>query len=167
MNRTRARHFTLLALPIAATFFAASTLLSQSPVDDTHEIFVATPAESYLRYLQTIGKVPLYPWTSRPFSQRELKKLLPKDSTLPWHSRFIDDSRDALGVHYGFIQPALSARHNSTFAYGSNDGPIWAGRGITPALQFGFYASYGPASLTVAPMLFRSQNQSFAIAPTG
>src|SRR4051794_14358785 len=106
MNRTRARHFTLLAAPIAATFFAASTLLSQSvdgpqsaaSSDITHEVFVASPAESYLRYLQTTGKVPLYPWTSRPFSQRELKKLLPKDSTLAWHSRFVDDSREALGV---------------------------------------------------------------------
>src|SRR4029078_80406 len=95
-----------------------------------HEIFSHSVADHYLRYLQTIGKVPLSPWSSRPFSQRELSTLLPKDSLHPWAERFDKTAWGNGGVSFGFIQPATSLRFNSAFPYGSNDGPVWAGRGL-------------------------------------
>ena len=131
-----------------------------------YELFADSPGESYLRYLQTTGAVPLYPWSSRSFSQRELKTLLPKDTANPWSSRFREESRTYRGVRYGLIQPASSIRYNSAFAYGSNDGPIWAGRGATSALQGGAYAAWGPITLTLAPMLFRAENQAFDLQAT-
>lgn len=131
------------------------------------EVFVGTVAETYLRYLQISGRVPAYPWASRPFSPRELSRLLPRDSAHPWRQRLTDESRSFHGIRYGMIHPSATLRYNSTFAYGSNDGPLWAGRGLTSATQVGFHASWGPASLTVAPMAFRAENQSYAIIANG
>ncbi len=119
-----------------------------------------------MRYLQTTGAVPLYPWSSRSFSPRELKKLIPKDSLNSWASRLRDDSKSSRGIRYGLIQPTAAIHYNSAFAYGSNDGPIWAGRGLTSSVQAGFHASMGPLSLTFAPMAFRAENQAFDILPT-
>jgi hypothetical protein len=91
--------------------------------------------------------------------------LIPKDTLHPWASRFREESRTFSRFKYGLIQPSISARYNSAFAYGTNDGPLWAGRGLTSSAQLGFYATYGPASLTVAPMAFRSENKWYEILP--
>lgn len=171
MNRTSTRSAAALASFIS--FLCASPLQSARSQEAPpasgirHELFADSPGENYLRYLQTVGLTPLYPWAMRPFSQRELKSLIPRDTLHPWAERLRDDSKSYAGVSYGLIQPSLSARYNSGFAYGSNDGPIWAGRGLTSAAQAGFYVGYGPAVLTVAPMVFRAQNKEYDILPTG
>ncbi len=131
------------------------------------EIFVGSIPENYLRYLQTMGLVPLYPWSSRPFSQRETDHLIPTDSAHPWRDRLVSSAKNFHGIRYDFIRPSSSLRYNTGFAYGSNDGPIWAGRGLTSAIQAGISARWGPASLTIAPMAFRAENRAFFIMPTG
>lgn len=170
MNRTEARIFRVIVAAFAAvTAFPqiASSQLPETTGSLRHEVFVGSIADSYLRYLQTVGKVPEHPWSSREFSARELESLMPKDSVHPWRARFVEASRDYSGVRYGFITPEVSARYNTGFAYGSNDGPIWAGRGLTTAAQAGVYANWKWISLTVAPMVFRAQNQEFDIVNTG
>jgi hypothetical protein len=117
-----------------------------------------------------VGRIPVNQWSSRPFSQRELRKLIPADSAHPWSDRFDRPFADSLKLAFGVIDPSSSVRYNSSFAYGSNDGPIWAGRGITSSVQAGFFAAFGPVSLSVVPMAFRAQNQDFDIvdaAPSG
>jgi hypothetical protein len=170
MNRTEARIFRIaLACALVHSFAPATGAAQSAPFTEgslRHEMFVQSPGESYLRYLQTLGKVPGHPWTRRGFSERELRSLIPKDSAHPWADRYVDDSRTVYGIRYGFIEPNISARYNSGFAYGSNDGPIWAGRGLTSAVQAGFYAQYGPVTLTLAPLAFRAENQAFDMAPT-
>jgi hypothetical protein len=171
MNRTNTRrsaaYASFAAFLCAMPFQFAKSQQTSSSSNIRYELFADSPGESYLRYLQTTGLVPLYPWSSRPFSQRELKTLIPKDTLHPWAQRFRDESRTYLGFRYGLIQPSVSLRYNSAFAYGSNDGPIWAGRGVTSAVQAGFYAAWGPVSLTVAPLAFRAENKAFDILPTG
>jgi hypothetical protein len=132
-----------------------------------HEVFAGSDADNYLRYLQTIGIVHAYPWSSRPFSQRELRGFLRTDAAHPWQDRFSDSAGAIYGIRYGLIQPTSIVRYNSSFPYGSNDGPVWAGRGITSSIQFGAFAEWGPVSLAVVPMFFRAQNQDFDIIPTG
>lgn len=170
MNRTEAPIFRIvfaLALTSASGALPASAQ-TEPPTEGSlrREVFVSSPGESYLRYLQTLGKVPAYPWTSRGFSQREIRRLLPRDSANPWADRYVDRSREIYGVSYGVIRPSLNLRYNTGFPYGSNDGPVWAGRGLTSAAQGGFYAGWGPLTLSVAPMMFRAENKSFALAPT-
>lgn len=147
--------------------FSSARGQDASPRTFRHELFVNSSAESYLRYLQTTGLVPLYPWSSRSFSQRELRQLVPRDTAHPWRAHLADASRSMSGIRYGIIQPSTTLRYNSTFAYGRNDGPVWAGRGLTSAIELGFFASWGPVSLTVAPMAFRAENDDFDILPTG
>jgi hypothetical protein len=170
MNRTEASLFRVWLAASLAAIALPSPSLAQIPLTSgtlRHEVFASEPAESYLRYLQTVGKVPGYPWSSRAFSQRELEYLIPKDTALPWNDRFRDESRELGSFHYGSINPKATLRYNTSFAYGSNDGPVWAGRGLTSATQFGFFAGWGPVSLTVAPLVFRAENQSFDIVATG
>jgi hypothetical protein len=131
------------------------------------EIFVGSQPENYLRYLQTSGLVPLYPWSSRAFSPRELDRLIPRDTAHPWHDRLLPGGRSFHGIRYDIVRPSATFRYNTGFAYGSNDGPVWAGRGLTSAVQFGGFARWGPASLTLAPMVFRAENRAFFIIPTG
>lgn len=131
------------------------------------EIFVGSQPENYLRYLQTTGLVPLYPWSSRQFSPRELDRLIPPETSHPWSDRFRPSARNFHGIHYDFIRPSVGFRFNTGFAYGSNDGPIWAGRGLTSSIQAGVSGRWGPASLILAPMAFRAENKAFFIIPTG
>ena len=170
MNRTEAQLFRIVFAVLTAIVGVSSSASAQVPETVgtlRHEVFVASPAESYLRYLQSVGKVPLHPWSSRGFSERELKKIVPTDSAHPWRDRFVDSSREYSGIRYEFLAPDLSMRYNTGFAYGSNDGPVWAGRGLTSAVQAGFHASWKFVSLTVAPIAFRAENQEFDMAPTG
>jgi len=60
---------------------------------------------------------------------------------------------------------ATTLRYNSTFPYGFNDGPIWAGKGLTVALEGGFQWRRGVLSLTLAPLAFVAQNAPFTPNP--
>lgn len=146
---------------------AVSAQMTQSGDSFRSEIFVGSQPENYLRYLQTEGLVPLYPWASRAFSPREIDHLIPTDTAHPWRERLLPSTRAFHGIRYDFVRPATTFRYNTGFPYGSNDGPVWAGRGLTSAIQLGFSARWGPASLTLAPMAFRAENKYVFIEPTG
>src|SRR5678809_1637285 len=88
MNRTEASIFRVVIAAVTTLAAFSSFASAQSPVTTgslSHEVFVSSLADSYLRYLQTIGKVPEHPWSLRGFSERELDKLIPADSAHPWH----------------------------------------------------------------------------------
>jgi hypothetical protein len=44
---------------------------------------------------------------------------------------------------------------------------VWAGRGLTAAVQAGGWARYGPLSIVVAPIAFYAQNAGFDLMPAG
>jgi len=118
--------------------------------------------EDYLRALQIAGKVPLYPWSIRGFSRREIERLALADSTGPWalKNRF---SRSNLAA--GPL--TLGATFNSAYPYGANDGPLWAGRGLTVAASGGVSGHIGPLSFSLAPMAFRAANRPFDLLANG
>ena len=165
-----------VASRIAIAFVTSSLVIgkvatAQQPSDAgdsfRSEIFVGSLPENYLRYMQTMGLVPLYPWSSRAFSPREIDALIPRDTAHPWKDRFLPTTKSFHGIQYDFVRPTSSLRYNTGFPYGSNDGPIWAGRGLTSAIQAGISARWGPVSATLAPMAFRAENRAFFIMPTG
>ena len=121
-------------------------------------------AERYLRALQLVGASPLYPWSLRAFSTEELQTLAPADTLHPWGSPLSAPRRAS---RFRIIAPEVGAIFNSRVPYGSNDGPLWAGRGLTTTLTFGARAAFGPFDLIVAPQLFRSANADFPLAPNG
>ena len=153
-----ARHLALLgalALPVP--------LAAQDP---RAEVFAGSEFERYLRYLQLTDSAVSYPWSIGGFSQGEIDQIWPTHREHPWAERY-DRARSSRTAWFAPIAPVLSTVGNTGFAHGSNDGPVWAGRGFTAAVQVGFAARYGPFSLTVAPLAFVAQNADFPIVSNG
>jgi hypothetical protein len=118
--------------------------------------------EDYLRVMQIAGKVPLYPWSIRGFSRREITRLTAADSTGPWK---LHDRLNKAPVTVGPLR--LGATFNSAYPYGANDGPVWAGRGVTSVVSGGLASALGPISIAIDPLAFRANNTAFDLLPNG
>lgn len=137
-----------------------------SGTGNIREVFVGSETETYLRYMSLVDTSTRESWLIRPLSPSQLSRLSPLLETGPWRSRFGAPAIANKIFEARLLSPTMSARFNSAYPYGSNDGPIWAGRGLTLAAQSGVYARLGPLSLTFDPMLFRAENGRFPLAPS-
>ena len=70
-SRPRSRAYSL-ALSVAAALLAMPAGAQQAPTPVGHEIFVGGEVEEYLRLLQSVGEVPLHPWSVRAFGPVDL-----------------------------------------------------------------------------------------------
>lgn len=129
-------------------------------------VSAGSEGERYLRVLQVAGLAPATQWSVRPFSANALRAIAPGDTGHPWASQ-LALRRATQFAAVEFIQPELVGILNTTFPYGYNDGPIWAGRGLTVAATAGVRGQLGPLSFVFAPQLFRAQNAGFPLAPNG
>jgi hypothetical protein len=130
-------------------------------------IFVNSEFERYLRVLQVSGAAEIYPWSIRGFSPRELDRIGSSADPHPWWARYRFGADDPVASSLAVIPPTTRILYNSAFPFGGNDGPLWAGRGLTSALEFGVAARYGPLSLVLAPIAFRAENDEFELMPNG
>jgi hypothetical protein len=122
------------------------------------EVAAGSEGEEYLRTLQVAGLAPWYPWSIRGFSPREVERLAATDSVHPWAGRrSFDPPQAGLSV----VHPQGDLVFNSAFPYGINNGPRWAGRGITAAVRGGIAGRWGPLSFSLIPEAFISQNAGF------
>lgn len=154
------------ALLIGIGTTLARPTVAQTTVGGRSEVFAGSELEEYLRYAQTMGNAPNYPWSLRAFSPRELDSLLNLSGVHQWQDRYAFGPR--LGkVWVDYVRPNVSFRYNSAFPYGSNDGPIWAGKGLTTAFQTGIAVRLGPLSITLAPEIFRAENGAFPLMANG
>ncbi|MGH7604144.1 MAG: hypothetical protein ACRENK_09135 [Gemmatimonadaceae bacterium] len=126
------------------------------------DFFTGSEMEDYLRVMQIVGKVPLYPWSIRGFSRREITRLVSADSTGPWKLR---DRFNSAHVAVGPLR--LGATFNSAYPYGANDGPVWAGRGLTSVVSGGFSVGAGPFSVAIDPLAFSANNTAFPLLANG
>jgi hypothetical protein len=164
MKNLFARHVraaVFVALPAFATAFA-SPAGGQQPRLSRLDFATGTQFEDYLRVLQVAGIAPLYPWSIRGFSNTEVARLVAADSTGPW--RLVTGSAEP---RFSVGSIATGAIVNSAYPYGSNDGPVWAGRGLTGVLSGGVSAKLGVLSFSLVPVAFRTSNLSFPLLPTG
>ena len=122
--------------------------------------------ENYLRYLNAMSGGPSYPWSVRPFSPGQLRELFANGRSHPWQARYDLTGPRGRIFEAGVIEPKTTLFFNSSFPYGSNDGPVWVGRGLTYQVQAGFFARFGPVRLVVAPVAFRAENRSFFVFDT-
>jgi hypothetical protein len=154
---------------VCAAVLAPVPLAAQAgaPVPVGHEVFAGGEIEDYLRLLQATGRVPLRPWSVRGFSTTELATLAPPDTMHPWAERYDLRPDTVAGLRLRWVRPRVVTVLNTAFPHGGNDGPVWAGRGLTSSVQAGFSARYGPVSLTVAPVAFWAQNADFELEDTG
>ena len=136
------------------------------PPPAAFEAFAGGELEGYLRALQNRGRIGPHPWSVRAFSPGEVRTLALADSLHPWGERY--PLRPPAGrVEAGFLRPRAELLYNSGFPHGGNDGPLWAGRGLTSSVRLGAFARWGPLSLVLAPTAFRAENRSFALARAG
>ena len=132
---------------------------------------VGGEAERYVRAMQLVGAMPATDWSIRPlykWKTRSSGATAPADTAFqPWRLRFLATADSSAVVSWNAVRPRARLVFNSSFAAPTNDGPTWAGRGMTGELQWGARAKAGPLHVEIAPLLFLSQNQSFALAPNG
>lgn len=157
----------VLSLLLLVAALAPVAMAQSGSGEGSHEIFAGSELENYLRYMQIAGRAAPSSWSIRPLSPSEIAHLIASDSAGPWSSRFDFSPKARRLVEWKWIAPAVSARFNTGFPYGVNDGPIWAGRGLTTSAQGGFFALVGPLSLTVDPIVFRAENNSFELYQPG
>jgi hypothetical protein len=151
----------LLLLSIAVIPASGQTVGGRS------EVFAGSEFESYLRYLQTLGKSKPSVWSIRPLSPTQLDKLMPSDSLHPWGQRYDFSTVKRSGLTYDFVRPTTGVIANTAFPFGGNDGPIWAGKGATAWAQVGVMLRWGPISASLAPIAFRSANSDFELMDNG
>jgi hypothetical protein len=153
----------VFSLAIASlSLFATPQLAAQARSVTMLDFTTGSEYEDYLRVLQISGKVPLYPWSIRGFSRRQIERLALADSTGPWKLRGRFSSS-----HLSAGPLRLGATFNSAYPYGANDGPLWAGRGLTVAASGGASGYVGPLSFAIDPMAFSAANRQFELLANG
>jgi hypothetical protein len=152
---------TLLLVVIARSLNAQdSASRTEFPV-----VSVSTSEDNYLRYLQSVGLVRSYPWSIRGFGGHEARQLAIDSRRPPSFPGLKEAQPGRLSARLLPVEVAL--RFNSAYPYGSNDGAIWAGRGLTPSIAAGFSIMAGPISLVLAPIAFVAQNTAFELMSNG
>jgi hypothetical protein len=149
-----------------ATMIVVRVAGAQDSARVPRPIFVGAEAENYLRYLQTLGELPIHPWSIRGFSDADLTQLRRGSKERAWNGWPVAPSGkgslpwglEVLPVNAGLI-------YNSLIPYGMNDGAVWAGRGVTVVGSAGVTARYGPLRVTLAPTAFWAQNEPFGLMP--
>ena len=159
----RAAAVALLGLVFCVAPPSASAQLARDS-STTWSTGAGAESERYLRILQVAGAVPGTHWSIRPLSAHKARSLVPA-AAHPWTAQLSASSAGRIWVRA--IQPELGGIFNSGFPYGLNDGAVWAGRGPTLTAVAGVEGAVGPLEFTLAPQLFRAENWSFDLAPTG
>lgn len=150
----------------AAALPAAAQSPAVPPAPVAFEVFADSELEPYLRTLQNVGLVGAHPWSVRQFSATQVRAMAAAGASHPWEDWF--DFRAGgsdQAYEYGWIGADARTIYNSSFPWGGNDGPLWAGRGMTGALSAGAHARLGPVRFVLAPVAFMAQNKAFGLAP--
>lgn len=161
-RRIRCCTAALTLLAAAAPAAAQDTLRVRLGTD----LFAGGEAEQYLRYLQTTGEVAPYPWSVRGFGPAEADRLLPPVAGHPWADH-LAVQRDTVGAAFRVLPVDVRMAYNSAFPFAMNDGPVWAGRGVTTSVEAGVAFRAGPLSLVLAPTVFWAENRDFELRPNG
>lgn len=124
------------------------------------EATAGSAMEEYLRARQLDSAEVFRPVGARAFGPAELRALAAEGSH-PWRDRTRVDG--ARGVTIYLLRPTAGTILNSTFPLGANDGPVWAGRGLTAYATAGVHLLAGPLSVRLEPAAFRAQNDAFRL----
>ena len=155
-----ARALTALVLTFATQSLPAQWQSSTGPAGATLGATVGGDVERYVRALTMNGIIRPLPWAVRPFGPDDLSSFL-RDSARaahPWRAALgaAKPQRNAVGA-------MLYAGANSGFPWGSNDGAMWQGRGVTSAIGLAASFRWGPLRAVAAPVLYWAGNTAFPL----
>jgi hypothetical protein len=149
------------AAPMAAQDRGVSGLVRRA--------WIGSPTEEYARLMQLTGVAG---WSSRMIRPTEARLMwtAPESASWrsPWAKRYASASSDTILpglMPLRFFAPYTQLTNNTAFAYGMNDGVMWAGRGVSYAQTMGAAVSLGPLAIDIAPTFTRSENRAFDLAP--
>jgi hypothetical protein len=159
---TNTRQSISLLICICSSLVMSGRLKAQSSGTTTLDFATGSGFEDYLRLLQVAGLAEVQPWSIRGLAPQMIAKLASADSAGPWALRTnFNNGRIVTG------RTNLTTTINTSFPYGANDGPVWAGRGITIAGSGGIAARIGPVSAAFSPTAFVTTNAPFDLIPNG
>jgi hypothetical protein len=161
-HRSSARNIFMMAAGAVAA--AMPGVVRSQGIPISNPMGAGTEMEQYLRVLGLVGQAPTGQWTVRAFGPTETASMTPP-ADHPWRTRL--PARSALGRSYSVVAPSLALIGNSSFPYGFNDGPVWAGRGLTLVASGGASLTRGPFSIVANPLALISQNAEFRLAENG
>jgi hypothetical protein len=147
---------------LSGTFAISGHLGAQASRTTTLDFATGSEFEDYLRVLQVAGLEELEPWSIRGLSPRIITRMATADSAGPWalrknfHNERLVTGRTNLGTMI-----------NTSYPYGANDGPVWAGRGVTLVGSTGIGGHIGPLSFAFSPKAFVTSNAPFDLVPNG
>lgn len=158
-----------LVVIASATVVQPPTLLAQSAQSINGArggIYVGGDLDNYLRYLESMGRTPVLPWGLRGFAPSVVDTLTAIRGNHAWDSTWLFQ-KSTSSTHIHALPVEITERYNSGFPYGINEGPVWAGRGLTSSVSGGVSFAAGPFTAIIKPIVFRAENQSFTLQPTG
>src|SRR3954471_19795169 len=142
MRGLRRSHFLQLSTVASLLMVCSTPSAAQASRTTVLDFATGSRFEDYLRALQIAGLEPLRPWSIRGLSPTAIAQWAALDSTGPWRLR--QNFHDA-AIEAGSL--GLGAVVNSAYPSGANDGPVWAGRGLTVVANAGIRAHIGAFSL--------------------
>ena len=147
--------------------FALLLLLSASPVL-AQQVEPASELARYVRMLELEGKISGGPLLYQ--SVTAFRGGVHPDSTHWWAPQYALQTPQpgTRNVAIRPVDPEARTFFNSSFPRSSNDGALWAGRGISADVRAGLELSWGPLSAQLDPVVVYSQNREFplAVGPT-
>lgn len=161
-QRRIARLTALLVLagcPAPGSANLAAQAVERLPRSVASEVYAGQELEEYLRVLQVAGVTESMPWSIRAFSTLEVGDLEVPLRSHPWAERFSFGTDD--GRRLRLVRPHVALTYNSDYPFGSNDGLVWAGRGVTVEAEAGVGGRLGPITWRIVPEITWAQNASF------
>jgi hypothetical protein len=154
------------AILVVQVFARAAEAQATTPV--TQGMPIGSSAERYARSSQALGMMPASAWSIRPFSRIELDTAQGATDTHLWAKAPSFSPRANRAERASFQVRPLQGLvwYNTTLPYGLNDGPVWAGRGLTSSISTGFSVGWGAIDIRLEPVAFWSQNARFPSTPS-
>ena len=136
------------------------------PCTTTFEIGpIGSATADLARLAQLTGAAPVSPqlhlrWSSQP------EVLFCADGRAPHHAALAAPSPGPAELELRVLPSGLRSRYNSAYADDRNDGALWAGRGLSTAIEGGVRLRWRLLSATVAPVVAWQQNRGFYAPPS-
>lgn len=157
----------LLALVVATSASFAASADDDMPCAAGERFVVdgfRAPADDLARVGELVGAVAPEPRLLRRGGLR-VETTCAEGPALPWTVTAAAADGDAFSLT--LLPVRFETAFNSRYPSGTNDGLLWAGRGVSALATAGVAGRYGPLSFALAPEVALAQNREFAIRPNG